>query len=185
MEQWRSLREIVEAFSLPVESSHATARAELLRLLAKIHPDKSSGEFTSGEDEARYHKIQSAMRAIDELKAVASSVVPYAEHPISIQLEERRELRAEESVLRSQISNAVRSQFRIRKIGSAILASAIAGTMAFSAKIIEHPIVSAFLSYMDTHLPLFRPAIGVVFLMGILGACAARNLSTTLRRLFV
>jgi hypothetical protein len=171
MGQWRSLSEIIEGFSLPAESSNATARAELLRRLAKIHPDKTSGEFTSEEDEGRYHEIQNAVRAIDELKTRASDMVRYTEQPISIQRDVQTEIRAEENTLRSQVAKSTRSRFRGQKIRSAVVGGAIAGMMAFSTKLVEHPMVSNLLSYMDTESPLLRPIADATFLAAILAAC--------------
>jgi hypothetical protein len=132
MDQWRSLEEITKAFCLPEGGSFATARAELTKLLADIHPDRTSGEFTSADDEERFHRILAAIKLVDEWKNRASSIVPYTEPPAPISIAIREEVKADEAALRVEITKAAKSKYYRQKVGSSIIVVAIAGCLGFA-----------------------------------------------------
>ena len=170
MDQWRSLEEITNAFWLPEGSSYATARAELLKLLAEIHPDRTSGEFANPKDEERYHHIQSAIHFIDKAKNKAVGIVPFSERSRSVLTVQ--DVRTDEVAYRARIKTSAKAQYYRLKMRSAIIAGALAACLAFSNTLAKNPWISGFLSYADKHIPFLRPGIGLMLLLGILAATA-------------
>jgi hypothetical protein len=146
-------------------------RIELLSRLKKIHPDQTQGKFPNSETEAEFFKTQSAVHWIDELKNQNTSLVQYVERPVSPWKPIRTEEKNEEITLRSEISKAAANQHRSSKIKSAAIAVGITTALAFSTKLIENPFISDLLSFLDHHLPWFRPLLDFVFTIGILTAC--------------
>jgi hypothetical protein len=179
MEQWRSLDEIAKDFDLPEGCSHAIARAGLMKLLADIHPDRTSGEFLSANDEEHFHRILHAIKLVDEWKTKTSSIVPYTERPAPI-LAAAREVRADEAAFRVEITKTAKSKYYRQKVGSAIIGGALLACLMFSDKLVSNPLVSHLFSYVDERFTLFRPVIGVIFLLGII--IASGVLTTAWRR---
>lgn len=115
MDQWRSLEEIAKAFRLPEGCSYATARAELVKLLGDIHPDRTSGEFIAADDEERFHRILDAIKFVDEWKNKPSSLIPYTERPSPI-LTAARDVRADEAAFRAEITKTAKSKYYRQKV---------------------------------------------------------------------
>jgi hypothetical protein len=169
MEQWRSLEDITKAFDLPEGCSFATARTELLKLLAGIHPDRSSGEFASANDGEQFQRILNAIRLVDESKNKPANIVPYTERSTAI-LTMAREVRVDEAAFRGEIAKSAKSKYHRQRVGSAIVAAALLACVTFSDKLVGNPLISHLLSYVDQHFPLIEPTIGVFFLTGIVVA---------------
>src|SRR6516162_3214561 len=117
MTQWRSLDDILDAFSLTKPSSFPTARAELLRLLADIHPDRNAGQF----NEKRYYEIRDAMDYLEKSERTSPQNLP-ATYESTSQLPARwQAIKATESNLSRSIEQRTKAKFRQTKIASAVV----------------------------------------------------------------
>jgi hypothetical protein len=99
MAHWHNISDIANAFDFSPSATLDEARAELLKRLAKIHPDQNSGSFLSADTEAQYYKTWSAIQKIDELKLKGSNLVPYAEKPVAAWKSAQANERTEEASL--------------------------------------------------------------------------------------
>ena len=171
MSLWTSTDDIARDFGLLNSNSLDEVRSALLLRLKKLHPDQTQGKFPDSETEADFFKTQSAVHRIDELKNENTSLVQYVERPVSPWKVIRTEERNEEIKLRSEISKAAVIQYRSSKIKSAVIAVGITTALAFSTKFNREPADIEFLSFLDLHLPWFRPVLDIVFTIGILAAC--------------
>ena len=171
MSLWTSMDDIIRDFGLLNSTSLDEVRSALLSRLKKLHPDQTHGKFLDSEAESDFYKTQSAVHRIDQLKNENTSLVQYVERPIMPWKVTRTEERNEEIKLRSEISKTATIQYRSSKIKSAVIAVGITTALAFSTKLVENPIISNLLSFLDIRLPWFRPSMDIVFALGILAAC--------------
>ncbi|HVJ52184.1 MAG TPA: hypothetical protein VM689_06970 [Aliidongia sp.] len=168
MNDWNSLDEILDAFSLKKPSSFQIARTQLSKLLVEYHPDRSSGSFGSEESKNYYHLIQGAIEYIKSCEVRKSNSLPsVVEATAQLPTIDEKIKSADLSI---QIRKIADLKARKTRTTSALVAVSIAAILSFSKSIIAHPLIGRFIGYMDAKVPMFIPMLGAAFLVIMIGA---------------
>jgi hypothetical protein len=134
--RWQSL---VERFGLNADPSDPRAvRRELVKLLAQHHPDKTLGDFTSGEQKSRFHEIADALAQVDELESESFALVPLDARP-SAMADVRVAVR--ESSQDPRKRSLLSSRYAIPKVGAIVLAL-LGVIFAHSPSLEKNPLTS-------------------------------------------
>lgn len=139
---WQSLDDLVAEFGLDADPQDVNAvRDELRRELARNHPDREGGAFSSSAAEARFRRLAAAVEFCD--RAQTTAVVRVAELPhIAKVLREIGELSPQQR--RTELRRSAREESRHRvllpRLGSGAAAGICAALIAFSGQLKEDPV---------------------------------------------
>lgn len=150
---YKNLNQIKKDFNIS-DDDIKEVRKELIKIKAKLHPDKNSGKFKTKDDENRYHKVGEAIQFIDEeksnytlipLKEVNSLIntikelIPSDKENILLKQEHQLSEKIE-----SGIKN-VKSRHLLPKVSVTAVSAILSIIWLFPSQISEHPVLSKFI----------------------------------------
>jgi hypothetical protein len=154
-------------------------RLRLRALQGELHPDRSGGDFASAEAEARFHRIQESIDALDQFPKHTAMVPVSTVVELVTLMRDAVATKASEtagSAINQTVAaslDSLRTQYRTPRITTSAITIVLSALWLFPSKLAEHPVLGRFL---DAKSPWFS-AIWLYSLLvtGFLWIAASRT----------
>ena len=169
MKNWRSISEIKDVLNLKHDATTVQVQNALVGLLKTVHPDATSGHFSTPDQEERYYLVKSALEFLEKnpVGSTGSDVALWQSSPLALSPPVSHEInRKLELNFRDDMRDRISRKVRPIKIGSASFAAICAGILTFSEKIVSNQLVSELISSISVYFPI-RPVLGITVLAGL------------------